>query len=157
MTIGTDTFPSDFIQEMRLAAIMGKVVDRTTFAVTAGDIFNAATVNGAKAFGRNDLGKLEKGAKADFVVFKLDNIEMAPVRDVVKNIIYSATRHSIDQVYVAGKRVVKDGQIDGVNEAELAAELQEVSEGSWSRTAQHDRFNRSVDELSPLTCPRYEG
>ena len=157
MTIGTDTFPSDFIQEMRLAAIMGKIVDRTTFAVTARDIFNAATVNGAKAFGRNDLGKLEKGAKADFVVFKLDNIEMAPVRDVVKNIIYSATRHSIDQVYVAGKRVVKDGQVDGVNEAELAAELQEVSEGSWSRTAQHDRFNRSVDELSPLACPRYGG
>lgn len=42
---------------------------------------------------------------------------------------------------MAGKRVVKDGQVDGVNEAELAAELQEVSEGSWSRTAQHDRFN----------------
>src|SRR5699024_10642405 len=33
MTIGTDTFPSDFEQEMRLAAIMGKIVDRTTFAV----------------------------------------------------------------------------------------------------------------------------
>ena len=35
MTIGTDTFPSDFIQEMRMAAVMGKIVDRTTFAVNA--------------------------------------------------------------------------------------------------------------------------
>ena len=70
-----------------------QIVDRTTFAVTARDIFNAATVNGAKAFGRNDLGKLEKGAKADFVVFKLDNIEMAPVRDVVKNIISVSYTH----------------------------------------------------------------
>ena len=67
-------------------------------------------------------------------MFKLDNIEMAPVRDVVKNIIYSATRHSIDQVYVAGKRVVKDGQVDGVNEAELAAELQE-----YLRVVEQDR------------------
>ena len=102
MTIGTDTFPSDFIQEMRMAAVMGKIVDRTTFAVSAGDIFNAATVNGAKALGRSDLGRLEKGTKADFVVFKLDNIEMSPVRDVVKNIVYSATRHSVNRVYVGG-------------------------------------------------------
>lgn len=157
MTIGTDTFPSDFIQEMRMAAVMGKIVDRTTFAVNARDIFNAGTVNGAKALGRGDLGKLEKGAKADFVVFQLDSVEMSPVRDVVKNIVYSATRHSISQVYVGGNQVVKDGQIPGVDEKELAQELQEVSEGSWSRTAQHDRFNRSVDELSPLACPKYEG
>lgn len=157
MTIGTDTFPSDFIQEMRMAAVMGKIVDRTTFAVNARDIFNAATINGAKALGRSDLGRLEKGAKADFVVFKLDCIEMSPVRDVVKNIIYSATRHSVEQVYVGGSRVVKDGEIQGVDERKLTLELQEVSEGSWSRTAQHDRFNRSVDELSPLACPKYEG
>lgn len=157
MTIGTDTFPSDFIQEMRMAAVMGKIVDRTTFAVSAKDIFNAATINGAKALGRNDLGKLEKGTKADFVVFKLDSIEMSPVRDVVKNIIYSATRHSVSRVYVDGRCVVKDGVISGVDEESLARELQEVSEGSWSRTAQHDRLNRNVDELSPLACPKYNG
>lgn len=157
MTIGTDTFPSDFIQEMRMAAFMGKIVDRTTFAVNAGDIFNAATINGAKALGRTDLGKIEKGAKADFVVIKLDSIEMSPVRDVVKNIVYSATRQSVRDVYVDGKCVVKDGKIDGFNEEEVARELQEVSEGSWSRTSQHDRFKRTVDELSPLTCPIYEG
>lgn len=157
MTIGTDTFPSDFIQEMRMAAVMGKIVDRTTFAVSAKDIFNAATINGAKALGRNDLGKLEKGTKADFVVFKLDSIEMSPVRDVVKNIIYSATRHSVSRVYVDGRCVVKDGVISGVDEESLARELQEVSEGSWSRTAQYDRLNRNVDELSPLACPKYNG
>ena len=81
---------------------------------------------------------------------------MSPVRDVVKNIVYSATRHSVNRVYVGGKCVVNDGRIDGVDERELALELQEVSEGSWSRTAQHDRFKRSVDELSPLVSPKYE-
>lgn len=155
MTIGTDTFPSDIIQEMRYAACLGKVVERTTFAVSARDIFYAATVNGAKALGRNDLGRLEKGCKADFVVFQLNSIEMSPVRDVVKNIIYSATRHSVDRVYVAGKCVVRDGKVSGVDEVELARELQEVSEGSWSRTASHDRLGRDVDTLSPLACPTY--
>ena len=156
MTLGTDTFPSDFVQEMRYAACLGKVVDRSTFALSAKDIFYAATVNGAKALGRDDLGRLEKGCKADFVVFKLDTIEMSPVRDVVKNIVYSATRHSIDRVYVGGNCVVKDGMVPNINEEELARELQEVSEGSWSRTAQKDRLHRTVDELSPLSCPKYE-
>ena len=82
---------------------------------------------------------------------------MSPVRDVVKNIIYSATRHSVSRVYVDGRCVVKDGVISGVDEESLARELQEVSEGSWSRTAQYDRLNLNVDELSPLACPKYNG
>ncbi|HQB64003.1 MAG TPA: amidohydrolase family protein [Sedimentibacter sp.] len=155
LTIGTDTFPSDFIQEMRHAAWMGKAAGRSTFAMSARDVFNAATINGAKALGRNDLGKLEKGSKADFVVFSLDNIEMSPVRDVIKNIVYSATRHSVDRVYVDGICVVKDGEIPGVNEKDLVRELQETTELAWSKTAKYDRSNRSVDALSPLAAPKY--
>lgn len=157
MGIGTDTFPSDFIQEMRYAVALGKIVDRSTFAVTAKDVFNAVTINGARAFGRDDLGRLEAGAKADFVVFKLDNIEMSPVRDVVKNIVFSATRHSVDRVYIDGRCVLKDGLVEGFDESQIAKELQEVAEQSWADTPKHDRAGRLVDELSPLACPKYEG
>ncbi|MDL2293320.1 amidohydrolase family protein [Ruminococcaceae bacterium OttesenSCG-928-D13] len=155
--IGTDTFSSDFIQEMRFAASLGKVVDRSTFAVGAKDIFDAATIGGAKALDRKDLGRLEAGAKADFVVFKLDSIEMAPVRDVVKNIIYSATRHSVRDVYVDGACVVKDGAIAGFDESALAKELQALTEEVWRNTGKYDRLGRGVDELSPLAAPTYTG
>jgi len=155
MTIGTDSYPSDVLQEMRFASSLGKIAGRSTFAVSAKDIFYAATVNGAKALGRDDLGKLEKGAKADFVVFSLNNIEMSPVRDVIKNIVYSGTRHSIERVYVDGKCVVKDGKIPGMNESEIAQEFQEKAEIVWSNTSKHDREKRNVDELSPLACPEY--
>lgn len=155
MGIGTDTFPSDYIQEMRYAASLGKIVDRSTFAVTGKQIFDAATINGAKAFGRKDLGRLAPGAKADFVVFNLDSIEMSPVRDVVKNIIYSATRHSVERVYVDGHCLVKNGQIADFDESDLAKELQEIAEKSWANTSKHDRLGRKIDELSPLSCPKY--
>ena len=156
MTIGTDTFPSDFIQEMRTAACLGKIVERTTHGLCARDVFDAATINGAKALHRDDLGRLEAGCKADFVVFDLDNVDMSPVRDLVKNIVYSATTHDVDSVYVDGRCVVQNGEIPGLDEKSLIKEMQEVFEGSWSRTALHDRLKRSVDELSPLVCPTAE-
>ncbi len=157
MGIGTDTFPSDFIQEMRYAVSLGKIADRSTFAMTGRQVFNAATLNGAKAFGRNDIGKLEAGAKADFVVFKLNSIEMSPIRDVVKNIVFCATRHSVTRVYVDGQCLLKDGAIKGYDEEAVAEELQEIAEESWKNTGKYDRLKRNVDELSPLSCPRYLG
>ncbi|WP_130863617.1 amidohydrolase family protein [Bacilliculturomica massiliensis] len=134
--IGTDAFPSDIIQEMRLAAIVGKTAEQTTFTATAKDMFNAVTVNGAKAFGRTDIGRLAPGAKADFVVFDLENIEMTPIRDLIKNIVYSSTRHSVDRVYVDGRCLVKGGQVEGFDEKALCRELQESAERAWAEASE---------------------
>lgn len=154
MGIGTDTFPSDFVQEMRMAAVMGKMTGRSTFAASARDIFYAATVNGAKALGRNDLGRLASGCKADFSVVRLDNIEMAPVRDVVKNMVYSATRHSIDSVYIDGECVVKDGKVKGIDEVDLSQQLQEFAEAGWRKAKEKGWQYKDIDFLSPLSCPK---
>lgn len=156
MGIGTDTFPSDFIQEMRWAAVMGKVTGRSTFAVSAADIFNSATIGGAKALGRQDIGRLAPGMKADFSVFRLDNLEMAPVRDVIKNIIYSGTRHSIDRVYINGKCVLREDKVEGVDEKDLAGQLQELAEAAWEKVAERDNMKRTIDTISPLTCPKVD-
>lgn len=154
MGIGTDTFPSDFIQEMRMAAVMGKMTGRSTFAVSAKDIFYAATVNGARALGREDLGRIAPGCKADFSVVRLDNIEMAPVRDVAKNLIYSATRHSIARVYIDGACIVKGGKVNGVDEETLTGQLQELAEAGWRNVKEKDSAHRGIDALSPLSCPK---
>ncbi len=153
--MGTDTFPSDYIQEMRYASVMGKITEGSTFATTAKQIFNAATLNGAKAFGRKDIGRIAPGAKADFVVFKLDSIEMSPVRDLVKNIVYSSTRHSVDRVYVGGKCILKNGEIEDIDENSLSKEFQEIAEQAWAKTSKYDRLGRTIEQLSPLTCPKY--
>ena len=71
MTLGTDTCPQNIIREMRLAAVLSKIHERFTESTTAADVFTAATVGGAKALGRQDLGRLCSGAKADMVIFFL--------------------------------------------------------------------------------------
>jgi len=55
------------------------------------DMFNSATVYGADALGRRDLGRIEVSAKADLVVVDLNTIRMSPVRDPIRNLVYGAT------------------------------------------------------------------
>lgn len=150
--MGTDTFPSDMVQEMRLAAFMAKSQERTTYRTRACDIFNAATVNGAKALGRSDIGRLCEGAMADFSVVDLSTIEMTPSRDVVKSIVYSGTRHSISQVYVEGRCVVKDGKACGIDERSLCEELQALGEEAWAKLKTRD--GKNMDAFYPMSFPR---
>jgi len=152
--MGTDTFPSDMFQEMRLAAFMAKMQEKTTFRTTAKDLFDAATVNGAKALGRNDIGKLCTGAKADFSVIDLLNIEMTPTRDIIKNLVYSATRQSVKEVYVEGKAVFKDGKVKNIDEREIASELQETCENAW-RKFEKD-YGKSMNYFYPMSYPIYK-
>ncbi|MDL2293319.1 amidohydrolase family protein [Ruminococcaceae bacterium OttesenSCG-928-D13] len=153
LAFGTDTFPSDFIQEMRLAAFMGKMTEHTSTALNAGDIFNTATIGGAKGLGRKDLGRLEKGAKADFVVVGLDNIEMTPARDVVKTLVYTATRHSVQDVYVAGKKIVSKGMVEGFDERAACAELRQIAHDAYADV--RDVQGHGMDEVYKMTFPKY--
>ncbi|MDP9471701.1 MAG: amidohydrolase family protein, partial [Chloroflexota bacterium] len=57
MTLATDTAPQSMIEAMRWTAVVSKIVDRRTEVATAADVFTAATLGGAKALGRDDLGR----------------------------------------------------------------------------------------------------
>lgn len=153
--IGTDSFPCDLIQEMRLAALLGKIAEENTYATRAGDIFNMATINGAKALGRDDIGKLAVGAKADFTVFNLGTLEMLPVRDLIKNIVYSTTRHSVDRVYIEGECMVKDGKVVGMDEQAMIDEFQEKFEEGWKKVGEEVVIDKKMPDQFPMTFPKY--
>lgn len=127
IAIGTDSFPMDMLMEMRYAAIMGKVADRHRAAVTAGDVFNAATLGGSKALGRPDLGRLAPGAKADILIVDLTGIHTALTYDPIKTLVYFASQRDIETVIVDGKTVVEGGRIPDLDEEALAREADEVN------------------------------
>ena len=68
MGMGTDVAPHNLVEEMRLAIILARVMASNLRAVDTREIFRAATVGGARALGRDDLGRLAPGAKADVVL-----------------------------------------------------------------------------------------
>src|SRR5687767_12222535 len=116
MALGTDTNPQSVIEAMRWAAVGSKIVERGTHATTAADVFDAATLGGASALGRSDLGRIARGAKADLVLWKASSWTMTPLRDPVKSIVYNATAEDVDRVWVNGRPVVAGGRVLAADE-----------------------------------------
>ena len=79
--IGTDVAPHNVIEEMRLAIVLARVVTGLVHTVGTREAFHAATVGGANALGRDDLGRLAAGCKADLVLVDLAEPIMQPARD----------------------------------------------------------------------------
>jgi 5-methylthioadenosine/S-adenosylhomocysteine deaminase len=153
MSLGTDTNPQSVIEAMRWAAVVSKMMERNTEATTAADAFDAATLGGARALGRDDLGRIAPGAKADLVLWKAASWRMTPLRDPIKNIVYNATDEDIDRVYVNGRLVVDGGRVLAADEAAILRALQAGGDRMWPRMAKHDWAGRDADQLSPPTYP----
>jgi cytosine/adenosine deaminase-related metal-dependent hydrolase len=142
---------------MRWAAVISKIVDRQTEVATAADVFSAATLGGARALGRDDLGRIAPGAKADLVLWKAAGWGMTPLRDPVKNIVFNANAEDVDRVYVNGRVVVDGGRVLAADETRIFADLQAAGERMWPRMAEFDWAGRGADELSPQTFPEWKG
>jgi cytosine/adenosine deaminase-related metal-dependent hydrolase len=138
MSLGTDTNPQSVIEAMRWAAVVSKIVERNTEATTAAHVFDAATLGGARALGRDDLGRIAPGAKADLVLWKGASWGMTPLRDPVKNIVYNATAEDVDRVWVDGRLVVDGGRVRAADERAILAALQAGGERMWPRMGQFD-------------------
>jgi cytosine/adenosine deaminase-related metal-dependent hydrolase len=134
-------------------------MEGSPLATTGADVFNAATLGGAKALGREDLGRLAPGAKADIVIFSGDSMNMVPLRDPVNNIVFSAEMEDVDTVIVNGRTVLESGQVLGLGDKgnEINRKIQEIGEQVWSRIPSVDREGRTVDQLSPLSFEPWEG
>ncbi|MGH7264684.1 MAG: amidohydrolase family protein [Candidatus Rokuibacteriota bacterium] len=155
MSLGTDTNPQSVIEAMRWAAVCSKIVERNTQATTAAHVFDAATLGGARALGRDDLGRVAPGARADLVLWKGTSWGMSPLRDPVKNIVYNAGPEDIDRVWVNGRLVVDGGRVLAADESRIFAALQAGGERMWPRMRQFDWAGRGADELSPQTYPEW--
>ena len=157
MSLGTDTSPQSMIEALRWTAVAGKIVDRRTEVATAADVFEAATLGGARALGRDDLGRIAPGAKADLLIWEGESLFMTPLRDPVRNIVYSAQAEDLATVLIDGEVVMRDRVIPGVDVAALVRDVQAAAGRMWPRLGEGDWAGRGVDELSPQSFPPFVG
>ena len=151
--IGTDTVPPDILAEMRMASILSKLTDNDPVSGTTAAVYNAATLGGAKALGRDDLGKLECGAKADIVVFDVQALHIGVVDDPIKALVHYGNGSDARTVIVDGRTVVTDGRVLGVNEELLLSEAQHTWASYKQKLVARDPLKRTADELYPSTFP----
>ena len=133
ISLGTDGAASnndlDMLAEMRTAALIAKAVANNASALPAEEALRMATINGAKALGLDsEVGSIEVGKSADIAAIDLSSIENQPVYNPVSQLVYSAGRENVSNVWVAGHHLLKDRELTTLDEKailEKAAAWQE--------------------------------
>lgn len=153
MALGTDTWPRDMMLQMRIASYLGKVLSGSYLATPAASVYEAATLGGANALGREDLGRLCPGAKADIIAIKPSGLRWGAVRDPIKSLVDCGCGDDVDFVMVDGN-VLMDGRASMTATIEqLRVEAQEVSQAAWDQVPDWDPLGRSAEEVSPWSFP----
>ena len=129
VAIGTDGASSnndlDMWEEMRTASLLQKVATMDPCAIPAYTALQMATVNGAKAIGREGkLGVLAAGTFADILLVDIEKAHMYPHTNLISELVYSTHAADVDTVIVNGKIVVRNRKCLSMNAAEVCATAQ---------------------------------
>ncbi len=129
VALGTDGAASnndlDMLGELRTAALLAKGVAGDATALPARTALRMATLSGARALGLDgSIGSLMPGKAADIVAVDLDRLNSQPVYDPVSQLVYSAGRDQVSNVWVGGKRVLHDGRLTTLDEATVRESAQ---------------------------------
>lgn len=148
VSLGTDGGPCgntyDMFREMHLAGILHKGANLDAGLVGAETVLEMATINGARALGlEKEVGSLEVGKKADFVVVNPKGLYSAPWDeeqvlgggvDPMTTVVYSCTAGDVESVFVDGEILVAEGKLVKLDEAEIIAATKESIKGIRERS-----------------------
>ena len=148
--LGTDIHPFDLIREMRDAGLICKVAAETPLAGTAREVFNAATLGGAKALGREDLGRLCPGAKADLVVVNQQALHYGVVCDPIRSLVDCGVASDVETVIVDGQVIMEKRHIPGAPPLpELLGQAQQYANAYWAYYPELDWHGRTAAQAFP--------
>lgn len=131
VSIGTDgpgsTNTLDMFEEMKSTAYLQKVTYKNATVITAYDVLQMATINGAKTLGiENEVGSLEVGKKADIIIIDLNKSHLCPVHDIYSTLVYSANGSDVETVIVDGNILMENRKILDVDETEIISKCNDI-------------------------------
>ena len=156
IAMGTDTTPPDMLLNLLVGLIACRMNDGGPERVMTRDFFDAATIGGAKALGRADLGRLMSGARADIAVFGLDDVTMAPSIDPITTLVAGGSGKVTKAVFVDGRLSMRFGQVAGIDmqtaRDQAQAQFDRLIAQYPARTWDHP----PVEEIFPPSYPLRE-
>lgn len=151
--IGTDSYPYNMLEEMRRALICSRIAGKSVFDIKTSDILDMATLSGARALGRKDIGRIAVGAKPDLLLVDLEHPAMQPVYDPLRNLLHCAAERAVKAVYVDGRCIAMDGKLEGLDYDGAVQVMREASKHATGRIPSNDPRGRSLSQLAPLSLP----
>jgi 5-methylthioadenosine/S-adenosylhomocysteine deaminase len=137
LTLATDTQHGDMVELMRWAIATARVqVGAVDEDWQPRHAFAMATINGAKALGlAGEIGTLEAGKRADFVVFDFRRPHLVPNVNPLGNLVHTAQGRDVSMVFVDGRCIVEDGRPTLVDGDEILREARKTLEKLWRKAA----------------------
>jgi cytosine/adenosine deaminase-related metal-dependent hydrolase len=129
---GSDSVASnntcDILEEARFANLFSRTRMDKTRLISAEETLRTATLGGAECLGlESQIGTLEVGKQADFIVVKLDNVSQLPVFDIYSAILFATSSRDIFLTICAGNELFRDGKALRLNELQLKRDLKEIA------------------------------
>lgn len=133
LCIGTDGTSSNntlnMFREMGFLSLIHKGLKKDSTAMSAVDVIDAATINGAKALGaKGELGIIAKGAKADIIFLDLKSPSLFPNNNIVSSLCYSANGSEVTDVMVDGELVMKNRELLTIDYERVCYEVNKIAD-----------------------------
>ena len=125
LTVGLGTDSCSSSNDLNMWAVMrlaANLVSLTQGAekVDLVQLLRCATIDGAKALGLDDrIGSIEVGKEADLIAIDLNALHLTPVHDVLALLFYAVDKLDVKDVWVNGRRVVANRQLENVDSEDL--------------------------------------
>lgn len=121
VSLGTDSVASNnnlnLFEELKLAAIVHKGVTYDPVVVPAEQALRMATINGADGvFQKEQLGSLEVGKAADFIMIDANQAQYQPAHNPISHIVYAGNGRDVTDTVVAGKFLMRNRQLLTIDE-----------------------------------------
>jgi len=134
--LGTDGAASnndlDMFDDIRDAAMIGKLAAEDASAVAAPEAVRMATSGSADAIGI-DAGRVAEGALADLLVLDLEAAHLTPQHDLVSHLAYAARGSDVRHTVCGGSVLMRDREVTALDAASVRARAAERAEDLVSR------------------------
>ena len=116
---------NSMLEALKIGALLQKGAQRDAAALSALDVLEFATINGAKALGMDDrTGSLEVGKSADLFIYNpRRSISSVPAHDPIATLVYSYAQECVETVFVKGAMVLHNGMSTLVDEAAIISSV----------------------------------
>jgi 5-methylthioadenosine/S-adenosylhomocysteine deaminase len=151
VALGTDSTASnnglDMFSELKLAAILAKNHANNASVIPAYEALCMATINGARALGlEQQIGSLEVGKAADFISLRVDSLEAIPFFSLFSHLVYSASRSHVTDVWVDGKRLMRDRRLLTLDEEGIKQRAKK-----WQEIMSKEKFEQAAKAAAAAT------
>ena len=132
---GTDGYCLDMLSEFRASGLLAKTHSGRGDAGSAFDLISVATTGGAAALGREDLGVVAPGAKADLIVVDMRQPHLFPVWDPLRALVWNGSGADVSAVMVDGEVLVRDGTFLRADANDIMDRAADALDKLWSIAA----------------------